>query len=616
MSFKYRFIISFVLLEIFFITLIVSINFIAIVDSSNKLINDNINSKTIFLEDLVKVPLSIYDLATLDNIIEKAQDDTIVNSIILLNTQEKIISSSYKFEDMNLEELIKIKEDKTLNFKDKVYKVKHINIKEEDTSLGSMYLVFDLSENNQFIQSNKEKTLIIIFIEILISTILSYLIGSKLTNKLTRLSNIAIDIGKNKYPKIPYTNTNDEIGSLSKSFVYMQENLLNRTKKLKDLTNKLESQKRELELANKEKDDFLANMSHELKTPLNSINVISSVMSKNKNGNLSEKDIHNITIVNKAGKDLLELINDVLDISKLEAGEIIVNNTDIDVNSFFTEIYDGFKMQAKLKSINFELICDENIGFIHSDKLRLKQIIKNLLSNSFKFTQQGFIKVNVKKNDKFLDVRVEDTGIGIEKEKLGKIFDRFKQADGSTTRKFGGTGLGLAISKQLVKLLGGNISVESSKNVGSTFKFSILINEDKLNHTLIEKTKNKNIEKNRKILVLNYDPLNLMNLIIKLKNDYIVDSVSTSKELFTNISKYDFDYIIVDFTNLGAVDIIKLKEHEKKIIAIIDKDSTSKNIISTNFNSYFEKPFKERPLNIPCQSNSDRRNPITPELKF
>ncbi len=596
MSFKYRFIISFVLLEIFFITLIVSINFIAIVDSSNKLINDNINSKTIFLEDLVKVPLSIYDLATLDNIIEKAQDDTIVNSIILLNTQEKIISSSYKFEDMNLEELIKIKEDKTLNFKDKVYKVKHINIKEEDTSLGSMYLVFDLSENNQFIQSNKEKTLIIIFIEILISTILSYLIGSKLTNKLTRLSNIAIDIGKNKYPKIPYTNTNDEIGSLSKSFVYMQENLLNRTKKLKDLTNKLESQKRELELANKEKDDFLANMSHELKTPLNSINVISSVMSKNKNGNLSEKDIHNINIVNKAGKDLLELINDVLDISKLEAGEIIVNNTDIDVNSFFTEIYDGFKMQAKLKSINFELICDENIGFIHSDKLRLKQIIKNLLSNSFKFTQQGFIKVNVKKNDKFLDVRVEDTGIGIEKEKLGKIFDRFKQADGSTTRKFGGTGLGLAISKQLVKLLGGNISVESSKNVGSTFKFSILINEDKLNHTLIEKTKNKNIEKNRKILVLNYDPLNLMNLIIKLKNDYIVDSVSTSKELFTNISKYDFDYIIVDFTNLGAVDIIKLKEHEKKIIAIIDKDSTSKNIISTNFNSYFEKPFKEEEI--------------------
>jgi signal transduction histidine kinase len=513
MSFKYRFIISFVLLEIFFITLIVSINFIAIVDSSNKLINDNINSKTIFLEDLVKVPLSIYDLATLDNIIEKAQDDTIVNSIILLNTQEKIISSSYKFEDMNLEELIKIKEDKTLNFKDKVYKVKHINIKEEDTSLGSMYLVFDLSENNQFIQSNKEKTLIIIFIEILISTILSYLIGSKLTNKLTRLSNIAIDIGKNKYPKIPYTNTNDEIGSLSKSFVYMQENLLNRTKKLKDLTNKLESQKRELELANKEKDDFLANMSHELKTPLNSINVISSVMSKNKNGNLSEKDIHNITIVNKAGKDLLELINDVLDISKLEAGEIIVNNTDIDVNSFFTEIYDGFKMQAKLKSINFELICDENIGFIHSDKLRLKQIIKNLLSNSFKFTQQGFIKVNVKKNDKFLDVRVEDTGIGIEKEKLGKIFDRFKQADGSTTRKFGGTGLGLAISKQLVKLLGGNISVESSKNVGSTFKFSILINEDKLNHTLIEKTKNKNIEKNRKILVLNYDPLRLFIIL-------------------------------------------------------------------------------------------------------
>ncbi len=596
MSFKYRFIISFVLLEIFFITLIVSINFIAIVDSSNKLINDNINSKTRFLMDLVKVPLSIYDLATLDNIIEKAQDHTILNSIMLLNNQKKIVSSSYKFENMNSEELIKIKEDKTLNFEDKVYKVKYIEIKEEDTTLGSMYLVFDLSENNQFIQNNKEKTLIIIFIEILISTILSFLIGSKLTKKLTRLSDIAIDIGKNKYPKIPYTNTHDEIGSLSKSFVYMQENLLNRTKKLKDLTNKLESQKKELELANKEKDDFLANMSHELKTPLNSINVISSVMSKNKSGNLKEKDIQNINIINKAGKDLLELINDVLDISKLEAGEISINNDDIDVFNFFTEIYDGFKMQAKLKSFDFELICDKDIGFIHTDELRLKQIVKNLLSNAFKFTHEGFIKISVEKNDKFLDVRVEDTGIGIAQEKLERIFDRFKQADGSTTRKFGGTGLGLAISKQLTNLLGGDISVESAKNVGSTFKFSILINEDKLDHKLIEKTKNKNKIKDKKILILNHDPLNFINLTIKLKNDYIVNSVSTSKELFENISKNNFDYIIVDFSNLGTVEILKLKEYEKKIIAIIDKNSTSKNIISTNFDFYFEKPFKEEEI--------------------
>ena len=418
MSFKYRFIISFVLLEIFFITLIVSINFIAIVDSSNKLINDNIDAKTRFLMDLVKVPLSIYDLATLDNLIEKAQDNTKLNSIVLLNNQNRILSVFYKFKEMKLDELIKIKENKTLNFEDKVYKIKYITIKEEDTILGYMYLVFDLSENNQFIQKNKEKTLIIIFIEILISTILSFLIGSKLTKKLTRLSNIAIDIGKNKYPKIPYTNTDDEIGSLSKSFVYMQENLLNRTKKLKDLTDKLELQKKELELANKGKDDFLANMSHELKTPLNAINVISSVMSKNKNGNLSQKDIQNINIVNKAGKDLLELINDVLDISKLEAGEVIINNVDIDVFNFFTEIYDSFKMQAKLKSFNFELICDKDIGFVHSDELRLKQIVKNLISNSFKFTKEGFVKISLKKNDKFLDVTVEDTGIGMSKDKL------------------------------------------------------------------------------------------------------------------------------------------------------------------------------------------------------
>lgn len=167
------------------------------------------------------------------------------------------------------------------------------------------------------------------------------------------------------------------------------------------------------------------------------------------------------------------------------------------------------------------IICDENLGYIHSDKLRIKQIIKNLLSNALKFTMEGKITFEVKVDDNNFIIKIKDTGIGIEKDKITNIFDRFKQADSSTTRKFGGTGLGLSICKELTSLLGGEILVESELNIGSTFTVLIPTNKDKINTKAIElESKDTKIKEN--ILVLNTDTLSFLHITIELKKSLTI----------------------------------------------------------------------------------------------
>ncbi|AXX92037.1 hypothetical protein CPU12_00380 [Malaciobacter molluscorum LMG 25693] len=246
-----------------------------------------------------------------------------------------------------------------------------------------------------------------------------------------------------------------------------------RNEKLKALAIELERQRKELVEANKYKNDFLANMSHELKTPLNSIIVISSVMKKNKKGKLDEEQVKNMNIINNCGNDLLVLINDILDISKIEAGELSLNLKRLNVEEIIDILYDSMKPLADDKNINFVKHFNMNNYEILSDESRIKQIVKNLLSNAFKFTEDGNVEIKVEESDEEIYISVIDEGIGIGEDKLKNIFDRFKQADGSTTRKYGGTGLGLAISKELSHLLGGDISVTSKVGKGSTFKVTL-----------------------------------------------------------------------------------------------------------------------------------------------
>jgi PAS domain S-box-containing protein len=247
--------------------------------------------------------------------------------------------------------------------------------------------------------------------------------------------------------------------------------------------NELRKKARELEQASIYKSEFLANMSHELRTPLNSLLILSKLMANNKKGNLTEDQLKSIQIIHKSGKDLLDLINEILDLSKIEAGKMTYEFTDVSTEEMLTEILHTFKPVAENK--NLELLLNRSDNFpkkIFTDRQRLMQVIKNLLSNAFKFTSSGGIKVNFgmpAEGTLFVNaelnisntcyISVEDSGVGIPKGKAEAIFEAFQQADGSISRKFGGTGLGLSISKQLIQVLGGEIHVESTEGVGSVF---------------------------------------------------------------------------------------------------------------------------------------------------
>jgi signal transduction histidine kinase len=350
--------------------------------------------------------------------------------------------------------------------------------------------------------------------------------------------------------------------------------------KLQEANILLENQKRELINANKAKDDFLANMSHELKTPLNSINVISTVMQKNKDNNLSRKQIKNLEIINKCGNELLYLVNDVLDLSKLEANEISLNNEHIDIHEFITNIFQSILPQTKAKDLYLELDIEPEITTIYSDEKKINQIIKNLLSNAIKFTSKGKIKLNVKDSNDNISIIVSDEGIGIPEEKLAHIFDRFKQVDASTSRQYGGTGLGLAISKELSLLLKGNITIQSTLNVGTSFELSIpkkvsndnkeieVFNENEIKE--VDINQNKTQEKEN-ILIFNSDPIFFFSITMKLGKKYNVFQVNNIEEFFATYKENSISKTIIDFTTISKEVLEKIDIKEKKyIVAIFD----------------------------------------------
>ncbi|MDQ1088236.1 response regulator [Siphonobacter sp. SORGH_AS_1065] len=247
----------------------------------------------------------------------------------------------------------------------------------------------------------------------------------------------------------------------------------------------LASKARELEMTSKYKSEFLANMSHELRTPLNSVLILARLLADNKPGNLTEKQVEHARVIFKSGNDLLTLINDVLDLSKIEAGKVDVIQEEVYSAHILRNMQELFGALADEKSIQFQAIRGEVAPqSFASDQQRIEQIIKNLLSNAFKFTpaggtikfsidlirpRSGFFTHNLNEAREVLALSVQDSGIGIPAEKQQLIFEAFQQADGSTNRKYGGTGLGLSICKELAHLLGGEIRVESTVGKGSKF---------------------------------------------------------------------------------------------------------------------------------------------------
>ncbi|MCG8619972.1 MAG: response regulator, partial [Desulfobacterales bacterium] len=276
--------------------------------------------------------------------------------------------------------------------------------------------------------------------------------------------------------------TNEELEEQAQALAEQKENIQNKNIELLEAQEAIQAKAEELEVASKYKSEFLANMSHELRTPLNSILILSQLLAGNRDGNLTEKQMESAGAIHSSGEDLLTLINEILDLSKVEAGKVELVLEDLEIKTLIADLERIFRNLAEDKGTAFDIEVAPTVSdVLYTDPLRLQQILRNLLTNAFKFTEKGRVSLSISRPsealcqgydltpDTALALAVRDSGIGIPKEQQAVIFEAFQQADGSTSRKYGGTGLGLSISRELSKLLGGYIMLESEEGKGSVF---------------------------------------------------------------------------------------------------------------------------------------------------
>jgi len=273
--------------------------------------------------------------------------------------------------------------------------------------------------------------------------------------------------------------TNEELEERTEAIEQQRDSIRIKNDDLQRAQIEIEKKAEDLEQASRYKSEFLANMSHELRTPLNSILILAQLLAGNKEGTLSEKQIKSASAIHSSGADLLKLINEILDLSKVEAGKVEIHYEDLQLSRLEDDLERIFRASAEEKGIELSFTLSSGLPeSIRTDSHRLQQILRNLLTNAVKFTEKGFVKFAVERPgqswkelspDDYIVFTVEDSGIGISKEKQAAVFEAFQQADGSTIRKYGGTGLGLSISRELAKLLGGEIQLESVEGTGSTF---------------------------------------------------------------------------------------------------------------------------------------------------
>ncbi|MCD6347009.1 MAG: response regulator [Bacteroidales bacterium] len=294
--------------------------------------------------------------------------------------------------------------------------------------------------------------------------------------------------------------TNQELEKNAQMLEEQTEKINEKNHQLEITRKEIEKKAIDLAQASKYKSEFLANMSHELRTPLNSMLILSQSLADNSSDNLNADEVESAQIIYDSGKDLLNLINEVLDLSKIEAGKMDVNFENVDLQALAQNMQSLFKASIESKGLNFSVDLMPDIPTeLFTDQLRVQQIIKNLLSNSVKFTSEGGINIIFSKPspstkfirsdlnaDNCISISVKDTGIGISPDKQKLIFEAFQQEDGSTSRKYGGTGLGLSISRELAVILGGELQLQSEVNKGSVFSLFLPLSNEQANPSITE----------------------------------------------------------------------------------------------------------------------------------
>lgn len=309
--------------------------------------------------------------------------------------------------------------------------------------------------------------------------------------------------------------------------------------KLKEQNQEVIIQRNQLEHANKLKSEFLSNMSHELRTPLNSIMALSDVLISESANKLNEEEIKYLNIIERNGEQLLSLINDILDLSKIEAGKMEIYTGYVSVNSLLHTIKEDLRVLTEKKDLSLNVITPKNLPLLETDEMRFHQVLLNIVGNAVKFTETGSVDISANQDSNNIIIAIKDTGIGISEKILPFVFDEFRQVDDVSSRNYQGTGLGLTIANKLILILGGKIYVKSKLNEGTIFTITIPIkrgkrldlnvgNEEKLKQNKFDEflklNENKNVKtkSNTKynVLIVEDNPDNMITLKAILKDKY------------------------------------------------------------------------------------------------
>lgn len=383
---------------------------------------------------------------------------------------------------------------------------------------------------------------------------------------------------------------------------------------LKKIEEKLIEAKEEAEKANKSKSEFLANMSHEIRTPLNGIFGFMEILWLMED---DEEKKQYLSMIKKSSEHLLNLINDILSLSKIEAGKYLIKEMEVDLYELIKNITDIYSKQCELKGLEFKLKYDNSLKIkIITDEQAILQILNNLIGNAVKFTDTGYIKLTVKDNtpyeneNKIIEIRVKDTGIGIKEDKKMRLYEPFEQGEHFLTKKYGGTGLGLTIVKKLIDCFGGKIRVETEEKYGTEFIINIPVKvlNDKNNKNQIKENKDicYNGLKKKEIIYVEDIIENQKLLKVMLKDiNCNIKMVSNGKELLDEIAENQYDLILMDIQlpDINGIEATKIIRKNKKYnnIPIIGLSAFAlekeiKNALDAGMNDYITKPIERKIL--------------------